>query len=573
MTKREKLHLMARPKLRLVQGPLWPEHREGWAYVQRIIAEELCCSDGIAFVSSIEERLYNEGPITEPWVGVVHQVPHHNLKRYPDMARLLQRDDWRVSLPHCLGLWTLCDYLRLFLERAELDVPIGVLPYVTPLDRPNFQWSKFQAGPRRVLHVGQYLRNFQTFYDLNLPGWEKLLLMPPKWMLRSEGLMVNESVKSLDRVDDDTYDTLLTECVVALDMRDAGGTTAVVECMARATPICINNVGAVSEYLGIDYPLYHEGNIGEVLQDDKRIQAAHEYLAEKRGTLPQAEDLVERVQSSAVYMSLPLPKSQQAMFPRFELTVLIAVFARLPNLREQLERLARQDNPPTFDVVLWNNKPDNAAEVAHVCRDFRHLFPIHVIDSSENVYCSMRMAVPAFVRSDTLLFCDDDVLPEPGYLRRMYDAHQRLGPRSAVCVRGHVIHEHALNIDHPEREWVTEEHMTFFDQTAPECIVDFAHADNFVISLEVLREASTYPMTHPEYVLVDDYWLSYVLSQRLGISIHKLQAPDILSFTASADDADVALYHNPYVHEQRVRLYIEHMRAGWPARFSVPAPG
>lgn len=569
MTKRESLHHMARPKLRLVQGPLWPEHREGWGYVEKIIGEELCCNDGIAFVSSVEERLYNEGPILEPWVGIVHQVPHHNLPRYPDLDRLLQREDWKISLPHCLGLWALCDYIRLFLNSAELNVPIGVLPYVTPLDRPNFNWDRFQSNPRRVLHVGQYLRNFQNFYDLKLPGWEKLLLMPPKWTQRAEGLILNDSVELLDRVENDKYDELLAECVVALDMRDAGATTAVVECMARATPICINNVGAVSEYLGSDYPLYHDGHIDKVLQDEGRIRAAHEYLAGKRETLPRAEDFVQRVQSSAVYMSLPVPKSQQDTFRRYELTVLIAVFARLPSLREQLERLANQDNPPSFEVILWNNRPENSAEIKLVCDDFRHRFSIHIIDSSENIYCSMRMAVPAFARADTLLFCDDDVLPEPAYLRRMYDAHQRLGARSAVCVRGHVIHEHGLDIDYPERAWVTEKHMTFFDQAAPECIVHFAHADNFIISAEVLREASTFPMTHPEYILVDDYWLSYVLSQHLGIPIHKIQAPDILSFTPSADDENVALYHNPLVHEQRVRLYIEHMRVGWPATLAA----
>jgi Glycosyl transferase family 2 len=566
MAKRDKLHLMAKPKLRLIQGPLWPEHREGWTYVQRILAEELCCDDGIAFVSSIEERLYNEGPITEPWVGMVHQVPVHDLPRYPDLTRLLQRDDWQASMKHCLGLWTLCDYNRVFLEQAGVNVPIGVLPYVTPLDRPKFDWDTFQSSPRRLLHVGQYLRNFQTFYDLKLTGWEKLLLTPPKWGLRSEGLAINDSVTLLDRVDDESYDRLLAESVVALDIRDAGATTTIVECMARTTPICINNVGAVGEYLGVNYPLYHDGNISDVLQDDERIRAAHEYLAEKRETMPSAQDFVEHVQSSAVYMSLPLPKSQQIMFPQFELTVLIAVFARLHSLREQLERLAAQDNPPTFELILWNNKPENAAEVARICLDFRQFFPIRVIDCSDNIYCAMRMAVPAFARAATLLFCDDDVLPEPGYLRRMYEAHQRLGARSAVCVRGHVIHGHSLNTDNPESAWVTEEHMTFFDQEAPECIVDFAHADNFVIAAAVLREASTIPMTHPEYVLVDDYWLSYVLNRHLGVAIHKLQAPDILSFTPSADDEGVALYHNPHVHEQRVRLYIEHMRAGWPAR-------
>jgi hypothetical protein len=65
-------------------------------------------------------------------------------------------------------------------------------------------------------------------------------------------------------------------------------------------------------------------------------------------------------------------------------------------------------------------------------------------------------------------------------------------------------------------------------------------------------------------VLIDDYWLSFVLSAHLGASCRKIQAPDIFRFTACADDPSIALYHNPRVHEQRVRFYVEHMLAGWP---------
>jgi hypothetical protein len=566
MAKRAKLHHLAKPKLRLSQSFAWPEHRHGWAYVESIIADTMCCDDGTVLVSAIEERLYNLGPIETPWVGIVHQVPRHDLPRYPDLTRLLAHDDWKASLPHCLGLWALCDYTRQFLVENGVGVPVGVLPYVTPHDVVGFDWSGFAAMvPRRLLHIGQYQRNFQTFFDLQVPGWCKQLLKPPKWEMRSEGVIFNDSVEVLDRVDGAAYDEMLRLSIVVLDLLDAAANTTVVECMARATPICVNNVGGVAEYLGPDYPLYHDGNIEEVLHDEPRLKAAHDYLSERRSGLPTAKDFQARMQSSAVYMSLPVPKSQQTEFRSFDVTLLIAVYARLPNLRHQLTRFAHQEDPPDFEVVLWNNNPENAAELAGIVDDFRACFPIRAIDSSENIYCAMRMAVPGFSRSDTLLVCDDDVMPAPGYLRRMFDAHRSLGPDSVVCLRGHAIHDHALSVDEPEREWATEAHMTFHDQAAPECLVDFAHADNLVISNALLRRAAMYPMTHPEYVLVDDYWLSYVLGAKLGVRIHKLQAPDIVEFTDSADDPGVALYYNPLVHEQRVRLYIEHMRDGWPA--------
>jgi hypothetical protein len=573
MTKRVRLHLLAKPKLHLTQSVAWPEHRHGWAFVESTIASHLCCDDGTIFISSIEERLYNAGPVETPWVGVVHQVPRHSLPRYPDLERLLQRDDWTASLPHCLGLWTLCDYTRRFLIAKGVSVPVGVLPYITPHDVMPFDWKAFEATlPRQVLHIGQYQRNFQTFFDLEAPGWKKLLLKPPKWEMRSTGVAFNGSVEILDRLDGATYDSMLSRSIVALDLRDAGANTTIVECMARATPVCVNNVGGIAEYLGSAYPLYHHGNIGEILQDEARLRAAHAYLEERRPGLPAAADFCQAMQSSAVYVSLPVPPSQTAQFRRFEVTVLIAVFARIGSLRDQLDGFVRQADAPDFEIVLWNNDPRNTAELSRIAQAYRPRLTIRVIDCSDNIYCGMRMAMPALARSDTVIVCDDDVLPSPHYLRRMFDAHRALGPEGVLCLRGHVIHDHHLSEDDPERAWATEEHMTFHDQAAPEREVHFAHADNLVISVDLLRRAALYPMTHPEYVLVDDYWLSYVLGSRLGVRIHKLQAPDLMTFTPSADDPDVALYHNPLVHEQRVRLYIEHMRAGWPARSAETAP-
>ncbi|NOT39088.1 MAG: glycosyltransferase [Alphaproteobacteria bacterium] len=418
------------------------------------------------------------------------------------------------------------------------------------------------------------MRDFQAFFDLDVPGWQKQMLEPTDWAVRSRAVRANDSVEVLRPVADNVYDELLAESAVFLQLSDATASTTVVECVARATPICVNRVGGVPEYLGPDYPLYHEGNAAALLRDTARVRDAHQYLLDRRESAPCDKDFIDRVQSSAVYISLPTPPSRQGVFERFDVTVLITAYARLHSLREQLNRFSCQRDAPRFELVIWNNDSRNAPLVDAAVRDLSSDFPIRVIHSSENFYCAMRLALPAIARSDVLLICDDDVLPEPHYIRTLYDAHERLGREVAVCVRGHVFHPHRLDLDNPELVWQREQHMKFHDQNAPECTVDFAHADNFVISMDLLRRASLRPMTHPEYVLVDDYWLSYVLSAEVGVSCRKIQAPEIFRFTESADDPNIALYHNPSVHEQRVRLYVEHMLAGWPkgAQITLQAP-
>jgi hypothetical protein len=552
------------PKLRMDRSFAWEHHREGWKRIEALVRTHLACDDGIRFVSAVEDQLFHVGPILEPWVGVVHQVPHHDLPRFPDVERLLQMKAWRLSEPHCLGVWTLCDYVRRFLHERGVRLPIGVMPYASSRDVPMFDWDRFASQDQpRLLHVGEFLRDYQAFFDLDAPGWRKQMLEPTDWSTWSERVRINDSVEMLPPVSPERYDELLTESLVFLHLRDAPANTTVVECIARATPVCLNPVGGVEEYLGKDYPLYHHGDVTGLLDGLERVRAAHDYLLEHRERVATDEVFLEKVGSSAVYVSLPVPPSLQDGFRRFEATVLIAVYARLYNLRHQLECFARQDNAPRFEVIIWNNDPRNSQQVDEVVRAMSSLV-IRVIHSTDNVYCSMRLAVPAIARSEVLIVCDDDVVPAPHYLRTMFDAHQRLGPDVAVCLRGHVFQPHRLDLDHPERVWLHEEHVTFHDQAADECTVDFAHADDLAISINLLRRASLHPMTHPEYVLIDDYWLSYVLSARLGAACQKIQAPDIFQFTACADDPTIALYHNRQVHEQRVKFYVEHMLTGWP---------
>jgi hypothetical protein len=554
-------------KLRFERSFAWQHHRDGWRRAEMLIQQHAMCNDGVLFVSAVEDQLVYRKPLQEPWVGVLHQVPHHNLPGFPDLDRFLQLESWQASEPHCLGLWTLSDYARRFLLGRGIRVSVGVLPYPTSRDVPTFDYRAFRARERpRLLHVGEFLRNFQAFFDLSALGWQKQMLEPEDWAARSATITTNASVELLPTVEADEYDRLLTESVVFLHLDDAPANTTIVECIARATPVCVNRVGGVEEYLGRDYPLYHDGDAPAVLADPARIRRAHEYLFHHRDHIATDDGFLAKLKASAVYVALPVPSSQAGNFRRFSLTVLIAVYARLYNLREQLRRLTVQEGAPAFEILIWNNDPNNSERVHQIVAEFSNQLTIRVIDSSENVYCTMRLAVPAIARSDVLLICDDDVLPNPAYVRTLWDAHLRLGPDAVVCLRGHIFSPHPVDFDDPDGVWRKEEHVVFHDQGAPEVVVDFAHADNMVISMDLLRRAALHPMTHPEYALVDDYWLSYVLSANLGVKCHKIEAGDVFAFTDCADDPSIALYRNASVHEQRVRLYLEHMLAGWPRR-------
>ena len=80
-----------------------------------------------------------------------------------------------------------------------------------------------------------------------------------------------------------------------------------IECIARATPILVNPIPAVKEYLGKDYPLYFDSleEAAEKIKDLKLVQQAHEHLlnCETRKKLP-AEYFLKSMKESDVYKLL-----------------------------------------------------------------------------------------------------------------------------------------------------------------------------------------------------------------------------------------------------------------------------
>jgi len=90
----------------------------------------------------------------------------------------------------------------------------------------------------------------------------------------------NKSVKLVDHLSNDEYDKLLTQNIVFLDLYDSSANNAIIECIARGTPLLINKHPAVIEYLGEEYPFYFENydDVTNKLNDIHLIKHTNEYL-------------------------------------------------------------------------------------------------------------------------------------------------------------------------------------------------------------------------------------------------------------------------------------------------------
>lgn len=72
----------------------------------------------------------------------------------------------------------------------------------------------------------------------------------------------DKSVKIIKYMNNNDYDIFLTKNIVFLNLINASACNTIIECIVRCTPIIINKIDPVVEYLGEDYPLYYK-NIAE----------------------------------------------------------------------------------------------------------------------------------------------------------------------------------------------------------------------------------------------------------------------------------------------------------------------
>ncbi len=148
------------------------------------------------------------------------------------------------------------------------------------------------------MQVGTWLRKLHAVYALPVRRLQRTIVhqhepyIDALFAAEREALRlrVDESiVETLPFLDDRAYDELLSCNLVFVDLYAASANNAVGECLARATPILVNPLPAVREYLGDDYPLYFSSRTEAAgkAEDPALVVAAHEYLAAR----PQAEQL------------------------------------------------------------------------------------------------------------------------------------------------------------------------------------------------------------------------------------------------------------------------------------------
>nr|WP_315226310.1 hypothetical protein [uncultured Limnohabitans sp.] len=274
------------------------KHRSGWTYALAGLEALHDPSASLYCDAFIEKKFVWGGdpgdggsgpvvPYSSPWIGFVHVPPYVPswFQSEQSNQRIFSRKSWLKSLEHCQGLFTLTEYHRQFLLKTlNPKFPISKLYHPTEFPDLNFDFNKYKANnKKRIVQIGWWLRKLSAIKDINTPNHTPTLLGKSDWtksmLIYSEARLapsLGKSVEVIEFLDNDAYDELLSENLVFIDFYDTSANNAVIECIARGTPIVVCRHPAVVEYLGKDYPLYYSdySEVPQLINDDWRVYEA-----------------------------------------------------------------------------------------------------------------------------------------------------------------------------------------------------------------------------------------------------------------------------------------------------------
>jgi hypothetical protein len=200
--------------------------------------------------------------LKKDWMGFIHHTPTGN-NNSKDLVT-------KIDFVNCKGLFVLSyDLKQRLLEINPNLPPIHVLMHPTETPEQLFSIGKYVSNKeKKLIHIGNWMRDPDEF--------SKVRTALIKYDL-------NDNMEFLPNSD---YDTLLSNNLVCIFLKDASAINTVIECIVRNTPIVVNPLPAVVEYLGEKYPLYANDSLeaSSKLNNMTLILSAYTYLCNMNKT-------------------------------------------------------------------------------------------------------------------------------------------------------------------------------------------------------------------------------------------------------------------------------------------------
>lgn len=278
----------------------WNHHLEGagWGYVCEKLKKTFHNNKSLVdMYTAYEYQVRNK--INRPYVAFFHQVVSGYER---SLKNILNSEIWKHNQNFLLGGFIFSKSQQSYLKSKGVIKPIRLVMHPTPMKVKKWSLKSF-LNNQTFLHVGIHCRNVNFFLQVakKRHNKEKYIFIAARERDYTKYLSLCQvaGIEVRSRLTKNEYNQALASSVVFMNLSDAAANNTVLECIARGTPILINNVGGIEDYLGENYPLYYSnkkqvGQIIDKIKNDPRIlNRTNSYLLRRRHQFSMQKFLTE----------------------------------------------------------------------------------------------------------------------------------------------------------------------------------------------------------------------------------------------------------------------------------------
>jgi len=233
--------------------------------------------------SDIADRLCNTD-----WFGVMHVpllTPNWAMYSQNNLSKLYFSHKWRLALSRCKGIIVLSEHMKVQLQALYPSLPVFSMKHPIGSTAGEFSPQSFKEDPKLLL-VGAWLRDFDSFFHLKT-NFRKVILLNKyadgylKDIYGKYSPDIRRKIRDIDCIEfleNDEYDKLLSSSLVYLGLHETSANNALCECISSSVPFVSKNHPAITEYCGIDYPLFFNDALDLSTIEYEKVIEAHHYL-------------------------------------------------------------------------------------------------------------------------------------------------------------------------------------------------------------------------------------------------------------------------------------------------------
>jgi hypothetical protein len=246
----------------------------GWNYLEGILYEKLPRGEqGVDLDCFLDSYVWSRGsaPHDRPWIGIVHALESgHTLT----LGRVMSTPNVLKSLPHCVALVTLSRHAKECLEKL-VDIPVFNTHHPKRTSA-FFDMDAYFSNPT-LRHSGFHARNIKAFEEFET-SLTKVINTKGHSGTKKE-IQYEVGFKGKNE-----YIKNLCSSVGFCNLNGASANNSVLEHIVSHTPIVVNRLPSVEEYIGPEYPMYYEiikDKPDEFLLSRSFIEDTYCYLKER----------------------------------------------------------------------------------------------------------------------------------------------------------------------------------------------------------------------------------------------------------------------------------------------------